>query len=469
MRYFRAINKKRTEMNIKTKYVGIILFICIGLRLIFFGFVQPWTPEVETQVILQFDAHLYHQLASTLIESHRFAYSSTGPPEALRTPLYPLLIAGFYLLFGHKPWIVLLVQILIDTLSCFLLLLTLSRLFDQRVALISSLFYALDPFLISHSSKLLSDVLFIFLLVAAFYLFSVAITAKSHRTALLSYGISSLFMGIATLVRPISQYIPLILVVFFFIYYRRLKDIIKYSILCLFVFVLMLSPWFIRNYNTFGSFSLSTSGPYNLLVLNVVPMEMARRKQDALTVRCDLLGEAEKMIIADGKEPQKLNQFQRAEYWQRLAIKYITSDPFRFGQFYFLGIFHSFASLGTSTYAHMLRLPMTTSNMKGYANIFDLVKAFFREKGTTGLVIAGIIAPYLLISYLGLVVGLFISWKQYNKGPLLFCLLLALYFIAIPGAGGHARFKLPSLPFYIPFVGIGINYFYERVRYGRKP
>ena len=150
-------------MGLNSKYVVIVLTVCIGVRLIFFGLVQPWNPQVEEQVILVDDAKGYHQLATTLIEDHRFALSGTDPPNAKRTPGYPLFIASAYSLFGPRPWTVLLVQILVDTLSCLLLLLTLARLFGQRVALISSFFYALNPPLILFSSRLLSEVLFVFL------------------------------------------------------------------------------------------------------------------------------------------------------------------------------------------------------------------------------------------------------------------------------------------------------------------
>ena len=456
-------------MKPKTRYMSIVLFICVGIRLGLFGLSQPWALGVGDQVALQRDALGYHQLATTLIESRRFALSSTGGPDALRTPLYPLFVAIIYSLFGYRPWIVILVQLIVDTVSCFLLLSTLSHLFDRRVALISSLFYALDPHLVFYSLRVLSDTFFVSLLVVAFYLFSVAITAESQRKTLLNYGLSSLFMGLATLVRPIPQYIPAILLVFFLMsYWRQPKAAIRYSILSLFVFVLTLSPWLFRNYNAFGFVSLSTSGPYNLLILDVVPMEMARRHEDSHTVRTALLYEADRMMAADGLQPQELNPFQRAQYYQRLAIKYITGDSLAFGQSYLLGVFHTFFNIGTKGYADMLRLPMAEFDIKAYTNIFDLAKAFLREKGAVGLFVAGLVVPYLLVSYSGAALGFLISWKRYDRRFHFFILLFGSYFIVTTGAAGLARFKLPSIPFYLTFTGIGFNYLYERVQLRRK-
>ena len=309
--------------------------------------------------------------------------------------------------------------------------------------------------------------MFVLLLIISLYFYGLALTAESRAAALRGYCLSSLSMGIATLVKPIAQYIPLLLVAFLFMHIARKRDALKYSMLCLFVFGLTLSPWCVRNYLAFGHFSLSTSGSYNLLVLNVVPLEMAERNQDALTVTRALLFEADQMIVSDGMRPRELNEFQRAKYWQRLAFRYIKGNPIGFGRVYALGILRTFANMGTFVYARALDLPMERFDMRSFTSVADLIRGFVRKKGTAGLAIAGAIAPYLLVSYLGMAVGLVTCWRRYDGDSLLFSLCLAIYFIAIAGAGGLGRFKLPSLPFYLPFVGIGLNHFYEGVRHGR--
>jgi 4-amino-4-deoxy-L-arabinose transferase-like glycosyltransferase len=452
-------------MNLSRRHLAAVLLICLGTRLIFFGMVHPWAPQTEKDVVLQRDALYYDRLASTLIESHRFAYSATGHPDALRTPLYPLFVAGLYSLFGRAPWVVLLAQILLDVLSCLLLALALARLFDPRVAVIASLFYALDPFLILYSSALISDTLFVFFLVTALYVLSLAITANFDNARLRGYGAASVLLGLATLVRPVSQYIPVVLVLFFLVRYgRRPRVVLKYSAVCVFLFMFVLSPWLVRNQLLFGRFSLSTSGSYNLLVLNVVPMERERRNQDSETVKQVLLSEADSAMISDGKNAESLNEFEKAGYRERLAIEYIRNDTFSFGKFYCLGILHTFWNLGTSEFARSLGLAMAPFDIKAHTNIVDLAKAFVRTKGSHGFLIAGLVFPYLLLSYVGMVAGFVVSWKRYGWERLLPCLLLAIYFVLVTGAAGFARFKLPSIPFYLPFVGIGIDHLTRRNR-----
>ena len=450
------------KVNLRTK-TAIILLVCLALRLLFFALVQPWTPLVEEQILLQRDALGYHQLASTLLDSGRFAYTPTGEPEALRTPLYPMFVAGTYAVFGREPWVALLFQIVLDALACFLLLKALARLFGDRVAILASLFYALDPFLILYCSTLLSDTLFVFFVVAAFLALSGAATAESPRKSAMGYGASGLLLGLATLVRPIAEFAAAIFVAFIiFKHWRHLKRGVAYAAVALAVFALTLAPWLVRNGSVFGAYSLSTSGPYNLLILNVVPMEMTERGQSAGEVRAALMAEAGEVMARDGFQPGDLTPFEQAGYWQKLALRYVRAKPLQFGQTYLLGILHTFANLDTSGYAQMLRLPVGRLDIKAYTNLLDLAKAFLQQKGAAGLLIAVLIAPYLLSTYLGAAVGLFAAWKRHDRWFLTLCLLITLYFVAATGAGGLARFKLPAIPFYLPFTAIGLLWLRDR-------
>jgi len=404
----KQLDEKPLESNQMTKRISIILLICIGLRLIFFLIVRPWNPEVEKYAIIVRDGRVYHELASTLLETGRFAKSSASPPEVLRTPLYPAFIALNYWLFGHKPYSVMLFQIVIDTLSCFLLFMMLSRLFDAKVASLCSLFYAVDPFLILYSSRLVSEIVFVFFFIAGFYFLSYVIIAKRDRKALINCGIAGLILGLATWMRVIIMYIPFIIIVFFVVcFWRKPKVYVKYIVVVLLFFGLAISPWLIRNYVIFDRFSFSTSGSFNLLALYVVPMETPIRNKDKHDVRRELLTEAEKMILADGLDPEKMNE-------------------------------------------------------KAYTNIFDLVKAFISHKSGIELFIAGFVFLYVLFSYISLGIGLLVSWKKYDWRALLLLLLISAYFILVTGAAGLARFRLPAIPFYLPFVVTGIMYLYEK-------
>ena len=160
----------RDFYNKNKLFAGIVL-LCILLRLAFFISVRPWNNEVEHK-LLEKDALEYNVLAVNILNYHQFSYTENGPPNSFRTPGYPFYLAAVYFIFGQAPWVVLLTQIFIDTFSCIILYFLFLRIFNIKIALIASLFYALDPFLILHTSTLLSDILFVFLLILASSLLS---------------------------------------------------------------------------------------------------------------------------------------------------------------------------------------------------------------------------------------------------------------------------------------------------------
>ena len=185
-------------------------------------------------------------------------------------------------------------------------------------------------------------------------------------------------------------------------------------------------------------------------------MEMSRLHQDATTVQQNLLAQADQLMVTDGLKSPVLNDFQKSRYWQELALTYIRKEPVDFGKSFLLGVFHLFFNLDTRKYEEVFGNPVTVMDIKSYPNLINLAKAFVARKGAAGLLIGGLIAVYLLVTYAGAALGIFISWKHYPDKPfLLMILLLILYFILVTGPTGLARYKLPAIPFYLVFTGIG--------------
>lgn len=192
-------------------------------------------------------------------------------------------------------------------------------------------------------------------------------------------------------------------------------------------------------------------------------MEMKKRHEDYWAVRNALLAEADQMIMADGLYPEELNAVQKAKYWRELALQYIGNDPIDFGKSYVQGLVYTIFGPGTSSYMHLLGLPRHNRiEVMGYTNPFDLAKAFLQEKGWAGLLVAAVLVFTLLIAYLGGFIGLLVGWKRYDRRFLLLGLLPILYFTLLSGISAQARFRVPAIPFYILFTGIGYSYLYEK-------
>jgi len=313
---------------------------------------------------------------------------------------------------------------------------------------------------------LLSDILFVFLCVLGTYLLAVVLSQEFDRDSKLWVALSAFSFGLATLVRPVAQFMPIVVSLFLLIFLRkRLKRALGLIVLFSLFFMLTLSPWLIRNLIHFNTFSLSVVGNYDLTILYVQPMEVERRGQPYDMVRKALLEEADQLMIRDGLDPKKVNDFQKGKYWKRLAFHYIAQNPLSFLKHYLFGIFHTMGNLATGTYAEMLQLPQNTSKfqIKGHPDLVGLIKTWLIQKSRGEIGIGMTVALYLLITYsLGLV-GLIVFWREYRYQKYLwFSFLMVVYFIFITGSAGLARYKLPAVPFYLAFVGIGLSYVFRK-------
>ncbi len=434
----------------------IVPALALAVRLAFFLIVRPWDAEVERRSVLVFDSIGYHEQAVTLLEHGRFARAALAPPDAITAPIYSLFVAACYRACGPRPWVVLLVQCLIDSLSALLLVACMSRWFGAGIGFVAGLGYALDPFLVLYCSMLLTDILFVFALVATLNALSFAV-GRGAKARWLGVGCGALGMGIAALIRPAGQFLPAVLLLVLVLEHRRRPlRLAGYALGSLAIFMLVISPWLMRNQRTFGHAFLTTSGSYNLLALGVGPMLAEERHQDWGRTQRELNQEAEDLVVADGRRPEDLDAYEHSTYWRRVALRYIRREPARFAACWVRGMAHTFLNLDTSVFALVLGRAPHPVELKSGALMQKLIE-FYRSKGRFGLLLGGGIALWLLGCYSAALVGLPAAWSGPNRMATLMLVTLVLYFAAVAGAGGLARFKLPAIPCYLPFTASGVR------------
>lgn len=455
--------------SIHLKAPLLLTLICLSMRLFFFLLAHPWEPETEKNIVLTGDAPGYHKLAITMLAHGQYAYELNGAPDTLRPPVYPSLISILYFLFGAYPWVVLLFQAVLDTASCLLLYATLMKFGKPKIAFAAGIFYAADPYIIFYSDNLLSECVFIFLCLAAFFFFTNAATRQFSKKTTLDIGLAAFFFGLGCLTRPVLSYLPFIAVPYFIYTLRRhLKGGLVLSAIFTVVFLLTISPWLIRNIAAFHTPSLSSSASYNLLILQVTPMEMARRgEQNTLRMQDILKAEADSLARQSGRQPECMNGFERSSYQQKLALMYIAQYPGAFIRQYCKGLFSFFASTETYTISDWLRLRNATMVITTpfFPHPLDWLKAHLQYKSPAELAVAGYIFCYQGLAYLCLCIGFIGRMRQdQDKSFLLFLVLMVLYFLFITGTAGQARFRLPAIPFYLFFVGTGFSMLREKMK-----
>ncbi|MFC1525139.1 ArnT family glycosyltransferase, partial [Planctomycetota bacterium] len=138
----------------------VIFLIALGLRV---GFVLT----LENKFYFP-DSYQYDTVAQNIISGNGFMVSENL--RAGRPPAYPLFLSISYLLFGKSLFVIRFIQALLSTLSCLVVYLIGKKVFDQRTGLIAAVITAIYPFFIFFSGLILTETIFILLLLVFIYL-----------------------------------------------------------------------------------------------------------------------------------------------------------------------------------------------------------------------------------------------------------------------------------------------------------
>lgn len=162
------------------------------------------------------------------------------PKMGFRAPLLPYLLMPFYLF--HLDFLLIFFIAIVGALSvCFVYLLG-KKMFNEKVALYSAILFLLIPLHVVYSGKILTDVLFTFLILLTFFSFWKGYEEGNKKHKVL--------FGIFLALTLLSRYTALWIIPIFLLYFlardkslRFLKD--KYLWYSILAFFGTLIPWFI--------------------------------------------------------------------------------------------------------------------------------------------------------------------------------------------------------------------------------
>ena len=234
------------KVNIDKKILFIFL-LAIFLRLLVFF---PLIYKHPERVFYHVDAYSYEFPAIALIEKGEYvgycpkrvlgwyAGHCVNPtqPEIYRPPVYPLYIAGHYILFGYRPEIVIFTQNIMDAMKV-ILIYHISRVIGLGNPYIGAILYAISPSAIIFSQALMTETMQGFILLI--FLVLLFVKVSNVRSAFLG-----MIAGILSLTHPIWYFFALISPILVLIYTRSIR---KFLLAGLFV-ILTISPWMIRNW-----------------------------------------------------------------------------------------------------------------------------------------------------------------------------------------------------------------------------
>ena len=202
----------------------------------------------------------YFAIAQSLY--HDNSFSIDGATTAYRAPFYPAFLAVIFTTFGESVIPVRIIQAFADTLTCIFLFFLCKRFFSETTAYLAIVLYSFFPGNALYVSLLMSEVLF-----TTFFLFAILLYSKENveHTPLTKILLGVIF-AILTLLRQNAAILIVIFLIWDIIRSSSFKITFKNNALVLISFIILLTPWLIRNKIQFDHFSMTSNGGINFWI-----------------------------------------------------------------------------------------------------------------------------------------------------------------------------------------------------------
>lgn len=414
----------------------VTVFLSVTSKLVLSVLVMAYHPN---GVWGESDSLEYHRLALNLLQHGTFSQSPQAPyePEVLRTPAYPLMLAGFYGIFGIQPVIIVFLQIALSVATIFIGFKIAALLFHEQAGLLTALLLAADPVSIYHTQVLLTETAFTTTVSLCLLLFLHALKNPSrwHWSA----G-ASMSLALSTYLRPTSYYLGFIFPLIFFIMtcptigWRRAT---KSALIFLSLYALLIGGWQLHNYVQTGSIEFSQMKSRYLFVAKAAAIVATLDDLSIEDAQQRLAAEHFQSIPPDLRAASPTRLF---ESQGKYAMAIIVEHPALFLWTTFKGVIASL--FGPSNLSHLFGLDsveLRKSLLKGDFSRFS----YSHWTMAFGSWIYGV--GFLIILYLGILL-LFLRGGFYSHGIalLIFTVLYVLFLSSGPEA--YSRFRLPIMP-----------------------
>lgn len=250
----------------ETKWVRISLIVIIALFFIVNLYAAlRYGPANYLGSFEKFDNDDIKYIRSSweLADKGHFIYHSVDEPTVFIMPGLTYTLAFFVKMFGKFGGITAfrIFQALLQAFSMYLVFLIGRKVFNSKAAILGCFLNSLYIAEYYTTTVILTETLFKFFLLLLIYISIYAIEEKS----LLYYTIGGVIWGFACLVRPTIAAYPGIILIMWIIKKYTLRDIVKFTVVTVFMFSIVMSPWWIRNYLVFHRFiplTLSSGNPF---------------------------------------------------------------------------------------------------------------------------------------------------------------------------------------------------------------
>ncbi len=402
------------------------------LGLIIFRFALILNPMIETNRGITIDSEQYLSLAQSILDYQRYESPLSPQLDLFRAPGYPVFLTAVLWLTGGSLMAVVLVQYALGLLCSYLLYLLGKFSINERVGVLGSILFLLSPNALFWSATIMTEILFTVGLLLALFM-----TWRVVRDQFPLWPIGLLLGGLS-LIRPIGLYLMLIWGVWLLLgYLLKAAWIPAGRMIAQFLFIglLTVTPWFLRNYHKHGELTLSTVSATTVSSFHL-----------ALS-----LVEAEEI----GWEEAKLKVMEMESDGSAL-LSIIRSYPGDFVKVQVRGIARTVLGTEVGTWMKLISgQPYEGSGILNAllsGNLSTIKEAIANISTSNSTSALFLLAWGILYTFMIAIMSLigFIRMMRYGEVELrtmgILILVIMVYLIVIPGAAGEARFRVPAEP-----------------------
>jgi hypothetical protein len=381
-------------------------------------------------------------IAQGILIGKGFSFSAPGStefyPSAIQAPVYPILLAGLYSVFGISPQahlVLILIQTLLSLWLCYLIYQMGVLLFNETVGLLGMLGGVFYPIFIIYSGKttntMISIVAVAWFFYQLFYYFSLTRETPPDKIPKKSVVLLGLSAGMAVLSEPIMLSFLLLFSMYYLVFRNQfgpkkqpfLNLQFKGLFLAGLIALAVVLPWTIRNYMVFHQFiPVRTMYGLNLLQGN-----------NPLATGTDVLATGKPMydILPPIYNEIQIPEPQRDKVLLEIAKQFIRENPGT--------AFHLF--LKKCYYFWWFPPPNIVSPSAGkFGRVMKL--------------------PFLLLIITAVIgTGMALKKKQYYPTVLFWMLFMCYMLVYGMTHSGHFRYRAPIEPYLILLAGYAVSHF----------
>jgi 4-amino-4-deoxy-L-arabinose transferase-like glycosyltransferase len=412
------------------RWLAAVVVLALAVRLV----VVLATPGFRPQT----DAADYDRIAVSLADVNRFAPSVLAPdggPSAFRPPMFPVALAAVYKLSGtgsaSTRWEAgRILEALLGAATVALTFLIALRLWTRRVAVLCAAIAAVYPPLVLIGSSLMSESLYIPLVLGAVL---TALVARAEPARWRWVAASGVLVGLAALTR--SNGIALLVPVALLVWGRppRLRwPALRAPVILLAAALLSLVPWTIRNLHAFhGLVPVSTESGY---AFAGTYDRFAQTRSDFPAMWVPPVTELRQVLARD----PHANESQISSRLNTTALNYVKANP---------------ASVVKAALWNTLRLfDLTGTGFEQWAAPYEAYPPWLSE--------LSVYAFWLLLPFM--VVGAFTVGAR--AAPVAFWLCPVVILLSSVLLIGATRYRSPADPFLLMLGCLGLLSLLERRR-----